>query len=161
MRPSVDSRPSRFADRLGAGIVEHKTAAVRKAGGLYLTPVEVADFIARQASIGASEVRILDPAAGSGTLLCSVVERLATLERVLRKVKLTAYETDPDLQEALVAALDNLKCWAAERQVEVDVSIEKHDFVLVHAGNLRDNGDLFDTRAIESFDLVVANPPYF
>jgi adenine-specific DNA-methyltransferase len=160
-RHSEDSRPSRFADRVGAEIVGSKSAAVRKAGGLYLTPVEVADFIACQASTGVSEIRILDPAAGSGTLLCSVVERLATAEPAARRVELTAYETDPDLQEALAAVLDNLKRWAAEHQVEVGMRVEKQDFVLAHAGSLGSNGHLFDTQSNEPFDLVVANPPYF
>jgi adenine-specific DNA-methyltransferase len=158
---NLDSRPSRSADRLGAEIVARKSAAVRKAGGLYLTPVEVADFIASQASTAASDIRILDPAAGSGTLLCAVVERLATSEPGVRNVEVTAYETDPDLQEALVAVLDNLKRWACERKVNVCVRIEKQDFVLAHAGSLRSNGHLFDTQSIDRFDLVVANPPYF
>jgi adenine-specific DNA-methyltransferase len=158
---SLDSRPSRFADQLGAEIVARKTAAVRKAGGLYLTPVEVADFIADQASMDSSEMRILDPAAGSGTLLCSVVEHLATVDTPLRKVKLTAYETDPDLQDALATVLENLKRWAADHQIELELRIEKQDFVLAQAGNLRSNGHLFDTQSIEPFDLVVANPPYF
>ena len=160
-RHSIDSRPSRFADRLGAEIVARKSAAVRKAGGLYLTPVAVADFIAHQASTGTSEIRILDPAAGSGTLLCSVVERLLMPESAVRRVELTTYETDPDLQEALAAVLENLKRWAAEHQVEVAVRIEKKDFVLAHAGNLGSNGHLFDTQSNEPFDLAVANPPYF
>ena len=160
-RHSTDSRPSRLADRLGAEIVARKSAAVRKAGGLYLTPVEVADFIACQASTGASVIRILDPAAGSGTLLCSVVERLATAQSPVRRVELTAYETDSDLQEALAAVLDNLKRWAAEYQVEVATRVEKQDFVLAHAERLGSNGHLFDTRSNQAFDLVVANPPYF
>jgi len=160
-RHSSDSRPTLFADRIGAEIIARKTAAVRKAGGLYLTPVEVADFIARQASTGASEVRILDPAAGSGTLLCAVVERLAASETPFRKAELTAYETDPDLQEALAAVLNNLKRWAAGHHVEVSVRIEKQDFVLSQAGNLGSTGHLFDTQSIAPFDLVVANPPYF
>ena len=157
----MDGRPSRFADRLGGEIVAQKSAPVRKAGGLYLTPVEVADFIAAQASTGASEMRILDPAAGSGTLLCSVVERLAMAESTVRRVELTAYETDPDLQEALEAVLYSLKCWAAEHQIEVGMRVEKQDFVLAHAASLRSNGHLFDTQSNEPFDLVVANPPYF
>jgi adenine-specific DNA-methyltransferase len=160
-RYSADSRPSRYADRLGAEILARKTAAVRKAGGLYLTPVEVADFIADQASTPAVYMRILDPAAGSGTLLCSVVERLATAKTPVRRVELTAYETDPDLQKGLAEVLDNLKRWAAERQVKVSVRIEEQDFVLAHAGNLRSTGHLFDIRPTEPFDLVVANPPYF
>ena len=146
---------------MGAAIVARKTAAARKSGGLYLTPVEVADFIAGQASTGASEMRILDPAAGSGTLLCALVERLATAETPTRKVELTAYETDPDLQTALETVLDYLKSWAAEYQVEACIRIEKRDFVLAHAGNLRSTEHLFDQRPTESFDLVVANPPYF
>lgn len=160
-RHGIESRPSRFADRLGAEVVAGKSAAVRKAGGLYLTPVEVADFIACQASTGASEIRILDPAAGSGTLLCSIVERLATAESAVRRVELTAYETDPDLQEALAAVLDNLKSWTAMHQVELGIRVEKQDFVLAHARSLGSNGHLFDTQSNESFDLVVANPPYF
>jgi adenine-specific DNA-methyltransferase len=160
-RDISEIRPTLFADRIGAEIIARKTAAERKASGLYLTPVGVADFIAGQASIGESEVRILEPAAGSGTLLCSVVERLATAERPIRKADLTAYETDPDLQEALEAVLDNLRCWAADRQIEVSVKIEKQDFVMSHAGNLQSNGHLFDTESVADFDLVVANPPYF
>lgn len=160
-RHSLDSLPSRFADRLGAEIVARKTAVVRKAGGLYLTPVEVADFIAGQASNRASSIRILDPAAGSGTLLCAVIEHLTTVEPPVRKVEVTAYETDPDLQEALATVLDNLKRWAAGHQVKVSVRIERQDFVLAHAGILTSNGDLFDTQSAERFDLVVANPPYF
>jgi adenine-specific DNA-methyltransferase len=159
-RHNPDIRPSRYADRVGAAIVAHKTAAARKGGGLYLTPVEVADFIAGQAST-ASEMRILDPAAGSGTLLCALVEHLATAETPTRKVELTAYETDPDLQTALETVLDDLKSWAAEHQVEACIRIEKRDFVLAHAGNLRSTEHLFDQRPTESFDLVVANPPYF
>jgi len=71
----MDGRPSRFADQLGADMVARKSAAVRKAGGLNLTPLEVADFIAGQASAGASELRILDPAAGSGTLLRKILRK--------------------------------------------------------------------------------------
>jgi adenine-specific DNA-methyltransferase len=158
---SSDSLPSRSADRLGAGIVARKTSAERKAGGLYLTPVEVADFISGQASTGASKMRILDPAAGSGTLLCAVVERLAIAEPRVQKMELTAYETDPDLQEALASVLDSLKRWAAEHQTEMGFRIEKQDFVLAHAGSLTSNGHLFDTQSTERFDLVIANPPYF
>jgi adenine-specific DNA-methyltransferase len=160
-RQSLDSRPSRSADRLGGEIVARKTPAERKAGGIYLTPVEVADFIAGQASTTATEMRILDPAAGSGTLLCAVVESLAVAEPRVRKVELTAYETDPALQEALASALDNLKRWAGEHQVKVSVRIERQDFLLAHAGSLTINGNLFGTQSIERFDLVVANPPYF
>ncbi len=44
---SSDDRPTHYADRIGAQVVAGKTAAQRKAGGLYLTPIEVADFMAK------------------------------------------------------------------------------------------------------------------
>jgi N-6 DNA Methylase len=72
-----DDRPTCYADQAGAPVVARKSADERKASGLYLTPVAVAEFMAAQVRAGKSEMRILDPAAGSGTLLCAVVERLA------------------------------------------------------------------------------------
>jgi adenine-specific DNA-methyltransferase len=158
---SSDGRPTCYADRVGAAVVASKTVADRKAGGLYLTPVEVADFMAAQVSTRGGSVRILDPAAGSGTLLCAVVERLASADRPFREAELTAYETDLDLQDALAAVLDNLKGWAAKHHVTVRVRIEKRDFVLTHAEILRTTGHLFDTQETQLFDLVIANPPYF
>jgi adenine-specific DNA-methyltransferase len=156
-----DERPTIYADRVGAEVIANKTTAARKAGGLYLTPVEVADFIAGQVrSIGVA-VRILDPAAGSGALLCAVVERLVLSDRTFREAELTAYETDPDLQDALAHVLGNLKRWAAKRKVAVRVRIEKRDFVLAHSEILATNGQLFSTQELQPFDVLIANPPYF
>lgn len=156
-----DDRPTRYADRVGAGIVANKPAGQRKTGGLYLTPVNVADFMAAQVSAGRSSVRILDPAAGSGTLLCAVVERLAAGDARFRNADLTAYETDPDLHNALVAVLGNLKRWAARHHIAVRVRIEASDFVLAHAQFLGASGHLFRSDRIQPYDLVIANPPYF
>ncbi|WP_304829437.1 Eco57I restriction-modification methylase domain-containing protein [Candidatus Binatus sp.] len=133
----------------------------RKEGGIYLTPVSVADFIAAQISFSGGVVRILDPAAGSGTLLCAAVERLVSTCKSFREAEITAYETDPNLQVALTDALDNLRRWASERHVQIRVLIEKNDFVLAHSELLGTNRRLFQTPAINPFDLVIANPPYF
>jgi adenine-specific DNA-methyltransferase len=158
---SRDERPTRRADRVGAEVVARKTTAQRKAAGLYLTPVEVADFMAAQVIGGAGSVRILDPAAGSGTLLCAVVERLASASPPVREADLTAYETDPDMQNALRAALEDLTRWAAKYGTEVKVKVEKADFVAAHAHVLKANGQLFGSQLTKPFDVVIANPPYF
>jgi adenine-specific DNA-methyltransferase len=156
-----DDRSTHYADRAGAQVVSRKSADERKASGLYFTPVAVADFMAAQVRAGKCDMRILDPAAGSGTLLCAVVERLANTGNRLRSVELTAYETDPDLYEPLVAVMDNLRRWALKRRIKVTVTVEKKDFVLTHSHLLGITHHLFDILTSPAFDLVIANPPYF
>ena len=160
--PVLDERPTDYADRIGSEIVGHKSAVYRKQIGIYLTPVEVADFIAAAYENNAPTVRILDPAAGSGTLACALVEALAgRSERKPRSVELIAYEIDPELADALGVVIGYLKHWAARRNVSLRTTIKHADFLLENAQRLRSTGDLFDKRGDELFDLVVANPPYF
>jgi adenine-specific DNA-methyltransferase len=158
---SLEDRPSNYADRVGAEVVAAKTIAERKAGGLYLTPVEVADFMASLVTAHGDSIRILDPAAGSGTLLCAVVERLASFNKPFREAELTAYETDPDLQDSLSGVLGNLKRWAAKRHITVQTRIERQDFLLAHAEILTATHQLFRRQSAPLFDLIMANPPYF
>jgi hypothetical protein len=116
--PVLDERPTDYADRIGSEIVGHKSAVYRKQIGIYLTPVEVADFIAAAYENNAPTVRILDPAAGSGTLACALVEALAgRSERKPRSVELIAYEIDPELADALGVVIGYLEHWAARRNV--------------------------------------------
>ena len=72
-----------------------------------------------------------------------------------------AYETDPDLQSALQTALDHLKRWAAKHQVEVRVTVEKRDFILSQDQILGTTRHLFHSPTAKTFDVVIANPPYF
>ncbi len=158
---SPDERPTRRADRVGAEVVARKTTAQRKAGGLYLTPVDVADFMAAQVMGGEGSVRILDPAAGSGTLLCALVERLTSAIPAVREADLTAYEIDPDMQNALSATLEYLAGWAARHGTRVKVRVERADFVAAQAHLLKANGQLFGSQSTTPFNVVIANPPYF
>lgn len=153
--------PTIYADQLGAKVVANKTAAQRKAGGLYLTPVQVAFFMAAQISSGRLSLRILEPAAGSGTLLCAAVEQLALTDTRLREVNVVAYETDPDLQSALEISLAYLERWAAKRKLTVRASVEKRDFILAQDQILGTTRQLFHSRGTKPFDVVIANPPYF
>jgi adenine-specific DNA-methyltransferase len=160
-QPGLADEPTRYADRAGARAIASKPKAQRKSNGLYLTSPRVAAFMAAQVNLCQAFVRILDPAAGSGTLLCAIVERLASIGGRLREMELTAYEIDPDLRAALMAVLENLKRWAATRRITINFRIEGRDFLLAHAHALGTTGDLFIPAAAKPFDLVIANPPYF
>lgn len=161
--PVVDERPTLYADRIGSEVVSRKSAAYRKQSGIYLTPVEVADFIAAAYENDAPTVRILDPAAGSGTLVCALVEALAGRNETSRprRVEVVAYEIDLELVDALGVVLGYLERWCSRRNISFSTTIKHQDFVLENVQELRLTGDLFARRTDALFDIVVANPPYF
>ncbi len=145
--------PSAFADRVGQAYADSRHAEHRKSHGLYLTPPAVAAFMASM--IGARDtLRLLDPAAGAGILLCAVVERLAQDPRPPRAIEITAYEIDAELAKHLGDVLDNLAKWAAQRGILIRTNVRCEDFILAEAIPLRDHAD-------HRFDAVIANPPYF
>src|SRR5579862_3958308 len=158
---SITSRPTRRADEVGAKIVERKGASYRKENGIFLTPVGMADFMASHVGANGRRVRLLDPGAGSGTLLCALVEHLVTTNPSLREIDLVAYETDADLQDGLSMVLEELRRWSVNRGIDLKAVIERRDFLRAHAGVLADNGALFAEQISEPFDVVIANPPYF
>ena len=71
--PRTQERPAAYADRIGAQCVRRKSDQQRKAHGLFLTPVPVADFMASLITAEARRIRVLDPAAGVGVLCCAAV----------------------------------------------------------------------------------------
>jgi len=155
-------RPSCRADRTGAEYARRVSDEHRKNYGLYLTPIGVANFMAAQIVAGRDAIRILDPAAGTGILLCAAVEALVARSPVPRRIELVAYEVDSALAEILARVLAELREWAASRGSDVAVDVVVLDFILAHAAALRSvGGFLPHLRAGDSFDVVIANPPYF
>ncbi len=126
--------PTYYADVTGAAYVAPINLAQRKSHGLYLTPSTIAAFMAKQIVAGGSTVRILDPAAGAGVLLCAAVEELASRAIAPRRIELVAYEVDKVLVAILSEVLTRLRNWAGACGIEVAVEIAHSDFVLEHAG---------------------------
>ena len=157
-------RPALFADRIGEWYVSRRTAVLRKAHGLYLTPVAVADFMAHRLAVSGMRLRLLDPAAGAGVLCCAAVEALVGRNPKPAGIELVAYEVDPALAELLRVVLRHLADWAQARGVRVTASVEASDFVATCGHVLRANGTLSlhdDGIPGATFDAVIANPPYF
>lgn len=160
--PAPGELPTAYADRVGAWYVQSLSADQRKAQGLFLTPPDAAAFMASLIVGGKATLRLLDPAAGAGILLCAAVEALAGRDRQPAAIELVAYEIDEALNHPLQSVLRRLKTWAAERGVEVRTKVVHGDFVLGHAEALSALGGLFPYHGADAeFDAIISNPPYF
>lgn len=153
----IAEAPSVYADKIGHQYASAKSDAHRKLFGLYLTPEPVSSFMASWIRAARKHMRILDPAAGAGILLCSAVEELVRRGKT-ESITIVAYEIDPDLAVVLRQALEYLAGWAVRSGVKVTYEVKEKDFVLsecISLPMLESAGE--DAR----FDLVVGNPPYF
>lgn len=165
--PAPSERPTSFADRMGGWYASRQSPGHRKEHGLYLTPVAVADYMARTVDVAGPRLRILDPAAGAGVLCCALVEALAKHSQMdaagrLGHIELVAHEVDGGLVPALRAVLAHLAAWARRRGLAVSAEVVAKDFIAAHAGAVRANGELFPHQPRSAtFDVVIANPPYF
>jgi len=157
-----EERPTIYADRVGEWCVGQASGQWRKAHGIFLTPVPVADFMAGQIVATGRNIRVLDPAAGAGILCCATVEVLLARHPKPEVIELVAYELDGDLALSLRTVLDYLARWCQERHgTVVNTRIEVADFILANGTAMRQD-ELFSSRTQASeFDAVIANPPYF
>ncbi|WP_260580794.1 Eco57I restriction-modification methylase domain-containing protein [Sphingopyxis sp. PET50] len=120
----------------------------KKAEGATYTPRDLSDFVADQIIAAADipagrRLRVLDPALGHGELLCSLLDRLPA------GVDVFAFETDP---AALSVASERLTAGYPQAKLHlVEGSFLDHVLDDFSSGLFSEG---------ESYDLVIANPPY-
>jgi len=167
MRNNISNfdRPTILADSLGAKYSCNANDEHKKRFGQYLTPIYVADFMAKLASAKLNKhVDILDPGIGAGSLSCSMIERIANSCKSIDSIHLVAYETDSDLLPIIKKTLEHLKKWLLKYKIALTFDIRLKDFVLEKAYVLDDGPSLFETQCAtneELFDIIISNPPYF
>jgi adenine-specific DNA-methyltransferase len=141
----------------GSSLLAARTQEQRKRLGQFLTPPAVARYMAHQLGPLQDGDRILDPAIGSGTLACAVIERAISAEKPLT-LHLDGYEVDPDLAQVAREVLARSVEVAARHSVTLHTQVYERDFILERAPM----GPLFDTSGrTDCYDHVIANPPYF
>ena len=155
----IESDPVLAADEAGIRYSAAVTVDHRRDHGLYLTPPEVARFMGGLVRRKDRVIRVLDPAAGAGILVCAVVEALVGQRP--EQINVVAYEIDPLLAEALRSVLNQLIEWCHDRGVKLVPEVRVRDFVLANADVLGGFNGLFALEAGRSYDVVIANPPYF
>ncbi|MHB1156903.1 MAG: Eco57I restriction-modification methylase domain-containing protein [Phycisphaerales bacterium] len=124
-----------------------------KASGATYTPTELADFVAGemvQTWRGATgrSIRILDPAVGEGQLLASLLERLPRD----MSVDVFGFDNEPRALVATTARLHGI-------HPNATLHLTLGDFLNFAIGDIQADS-LFELKSAETFDLVIANPPY-
>lgn len=124
----------------------------KKSSGATFTPSDFSDFLAKKIVNDSEEIlnqesiKILDPAIGEGELVCSLLSAID--ESIHKKIEVYGFDTNSkyvDLSfEKIQKAFPSLK----------KVDIRNDDFLEFSC--LNKHGQLL----YESFDLIIANPPY-
>jgi adenine-specific DNA-methyltransferase len=125
--------------------------------GQFLTPSDVASFMAEMFSTAAGEIRILDPGAGIGSLTAALAAAIIRGPRPPKKVSTTLFEIDPTLIDSLVETMTGCAHCAAECGVGFEYRLIQDDFIESTASALSSplNGPVpWD------YDCCIMNPPY-
>ena len=130
---------------------------LRKDTGAHYTPSSLASFVASQIldqiekkKLNKNQkLRVIDPAVGDGELLCNLIKHAH--ERGFRKLEVFGFDIN---QDAVDAAEDLIK----SDFPEVETHIENRDFLEWVSESC--GASLFTSSKNESFDLIIANPPY-
>jgi len=130
----------------------YKYVTEEKAGGATYTPKELADFVASNIVQAADlpvdrPIRVLDPAVGEGELLASLLEALPEKS----DVEVYGFDTNE-------AAFRHTEMRLREAYPDASIHLEAGNFLEFVLEKCRD--DLFAPHAPETYDLIIANPPY-
>ena len=163
---------------------------IKKQHGIYYTPTYIVDYIVKNTvgellkdkKVKASEIKILDPACGSGSFLIKAFDYLAesiegsdeskqhrldsqgNYSVKTEILKNNIYGVDLDNKAVEITKL-NLLLKAAEKGRKLPEEIDAH---IRHGNSLIDNDSVAGLNAFKwigdfqegSFDVVIGNPPY-
>jgi adenine-specific DNA-methyltransferase len=127
--------------------------------GQFLTPPNVAQFMASMFQPFGDRVRVLDAGAGVGSLLAAFCAEAYGRPRRPRAIEAVAYEVDPTMRPYLAQTLE--ACAAAGRVPGVEVSTElvASDFIAAAVEDL-EPGLFRQGSRRRGFTHAILNPPY-
>ncbi|MFI6174487.1 Eco57I restriction-modification methylase domain-containing protein [Nonomuraea sp. NPDC051191] len=126
----------------------------RSALGQYFTPDDAARLIASMVTMPEdSDLRLLDPGAGVGSLTAALVAHLISGEYKGR-VEIVAVEVDPQLLPYLQETLNDVAKTGIQAGLQIEATIIGMDFIVAATGSN-------PQRSLNKpFDIIIANPPY-
>ena len=161
--PLRNERPSVYADRAGLWYGTQRSRSERKRNGVFFTPLPLAGFMGRElAALNPLARRLLEPAAGTGVLVCAAVEALIEHCAPDTTVNVLACEVDALLCAVLRSTLSLLSDWCLRTaKVRLRYCILHRDFTAeARLAGAADKRSPLRTQP-RVFDAVIANPPFF
>ncbi|RMG26995.1 MAG: hypothetical protein D6732_20605, partial [Methanobacteriota archaeon] len=164
----MEINPVNYVHSLAEEISSTRTQAYKSKYSQYFTPRKLTDFILNNCNIESPPRSFLDPAAGVGNLLVSLiifcVEKFSDFYKG-RTIATTAYEIDKTLEQPLRDSLMVLKKYLKENyDCQLNFSIFIEDFVDSSIALLERKKSLEpylqDTSDNGEFEAIILNPPY-
>ncbi|HEX4055587.1 MAG TPA: Eco57I restriction-modification methylase domain-containing protein [Tepidisphaeraceae bacterium] len=125
--------------------------------GQYSTPPPIATLMASFFKSDRTDVRLLDPGAGVGSLTSAYIARLCNQQKKPKSLQVTAYEIDPKLKGYLGRSFAICGHACAKAGISFDGRISGEDFIASAVALLETTLFGNDNR---KFDAVILNPPY-
>jgi adenine-specific DNA-methyltransferase len=125
--------------------------------GQFLTPSDVARFMASMFCALPGEIRLLDAGAGSGSLTAAFVEEACSRAAKPHRISATTFEVDPILVPHLREALAHCGAACRDAGVEFENGLWDEDFIAAAVDAL--GGAMFGEAPL-SFNASILNPPY-
>jgi adenine-specific DNA-methyltransferase len=146
---------------LGKRLLEKREANTLKVYGQFLTPPSVARYMAKQLGPIQDGASFLEPAVGSGVLVCAVIELLIAERRPL-EISFTTYETDKELCDVTREVVQTASREAEKHGIKVNWRLCQEDFVLACLPEV-EQPSLFSQNESKqkAFTHILSNPPYF
>ena len=151
-----------YAYRLSLIYSENISINNQREKGQVFTPIKISSFMAKICDIQELDnISILDPGAGTGVLLASIVDRFIQLDKMNSiKINIDCYEIDSNLcyylQQTLIECRKRLKAI----NCEMNFHIYNEDFILKYQFLLKKDYTLFPSKKT-NYDFIISNPPYF
>lgn len=118
---------------------------VRKNKGQFFTPLPIADFMAKKASMNAEHLSILEPGAGNGLLTAAIVKYCVDCG-LCKTFSIRFIENDTDILPVLEMTAKYLSDFVSSHHGKLNISISTKNYITDKEDGL--------------YDIVICNPPY-
>ena len=128
--------------------------------GQFFTPPSISRFMASLFRLdGISEIRLLDPGAGTGNLSCAFMEHLLNSNNDLSSVHVDCCEMDAGVVPQLGRQMSHFESSTGNRPNCIDIRILESDFIETAVRSLSDHLGIDEDR-LPSYTHCILNPPY-
>lgn len=127
--------------------------------GQFLTPARLARFMASLFDDVSTDVVLLDPGAGIGSLTSAFVEEMIDRQNRPEKITVDVWELDPILIEYLASTLQACSVTIRNSNLSFESYVQKGDFIEAASILLHDENGLF-SKAVKRYTHCIMNPPY-